>query len=141
MGLEKGSAGVLAARRSVWALNPFKRGSAIENIIRLRRNLHRTFPTIDRFENGIATSIKSIDLAAKTYKNERALERVLKNYVTQLARFKGARVGKQVVRGTDINQKVLHLVTPSDISPSLLQRVRTFAKEKGVDMTTEILKE
>ena len=112
----------------------------IENLIGLRRNLHRCFPVIDRFANGVATSIKSINLASKTYKTERALKRLIEGYVKQLAKFATKEVGRQTVNAADISKKVLHLVTNSEISPTLLQRLRTFPQNEGVEITTEIPK-
>jgi hypothetical protein len=70
-----GRLSAIAARNSVWGLGPTARGNAIE--VLLGGNLPRTFPVIDRFLNGVATSIKSIDLRAITYQNPANLERVL----------------------------------------------------------------
>jgi Pretoxin HINT domain len=39
----------------VWLKNPFLRGQILEKSV--GRNLHQNFPVLDRFENGIATSI------------------------------------------------------------------------------------
>ncbi|MCI0738942.1 MAG: hypothetical protein L0Y72_07850 [Gemmataceae bacterium] len=49
-----------AGSRGVWDLGPVLRGYAIEQ--RLGGNLPAGFRVIDRFDNGIATSIKSMDL-------------------------------------------------------------------------------
>jgi RHS repeat-associated protein len=47
--------------RSVWEMNPLQRGTEIENMLGRSPELPRNFPVIDRFANGVATSIKSID--------------------------------------------------------------------------------
>lgn len=46
-------------------LAPVARGNYIETA--LGGGLPRTFPVIDRFLNGVATSVKSLDLLSKTY--------------------------------------------------------------------------
>ncbi len=75
--------------QSVWSLNPFQRGQAIENMLGRSSQLTQNFPVIDRFENGVATSIKSIDLAAKTYQNVDALKSVVTGYVDKMANYQG----------------------------------------------------
>src|SRR5271169_6768422 len=73
--------------KSVWDLNPFQRGREIEQAI--GTNLPSNFPTIDRFENGVATSIKSLDLEAPTYQSVSTLSRTLTNYIDKVADFAG----------------------------------------------------
>ncbi|MEO6062344.1 MAG: RHS repeat-associated core domain-containing protein, partial [Thermoflexales bacterium] len=58
---------VVRAAQDVWKMRPFDRGQAIEDLLGRSPNLVRNFPGIDRFTNGVATSIKSIDVGAKTY--------------------------------------------------------------------------
>lgn len=52
---------------SVWAKDWSTRGMEID--AKLGGNLPPFFPTIDKFENGVVTSIKSVDLTAPTYQN------------------------------------------------------------------------
>ncbi|SCL34140.1 RHS repeat-associated core domain-containing protein [Micromonospora pallida] len=59
-GLTGGLGSALRAAGSAWKLNQFARGLAIE--AKLGGNLPKNFPTIDKFANGVATSIKSMDL-------------------------------------------------------------------------------
>ncbi|NBE84082.1 RHS repeat-associated core domain-containing protein [Micromonospora rubida] len=75
----------LKAGSSVWKLNQFERGLAIE--AKLGGNLPRSFPTIDRFANGTATSIKSVDLTAKSYQTAGQLTSRLQGYVDKAAGF------------------------------------------------------
>ncbi len=77
---------------SVWSLNGFKRGREIEAVF--GNNLGWNFPVIDKFENGVVTSIKSIDIGAKTYKNLGALFSKLKGYVDDVAGFGGEKNGE-----------------------------------------------
>jgi filamentous hemagglutinin len=73
--------------RSVWRHAPVRRGVAIERA--LGRNLPGNFPVIDRFVDGVATSIKSIGIGSKWYRKAGNLERRLKSDIRKLARFQG----------------------------------------------------
>jgi RHS repeat-associated protein len=75
-GLGGASAGTAAS--SVWDLGWSARGGAIEQT--LGANLPRTFPVIDAFENGVANSIKSVDLTAVTYQAPDALASKLERF-------------------------------------------------------------
>ncbi len=75
----------VAAGSGLWKLNPFARGQQIEQA--LGHNLPSNFPVIDRFENGLATSIKSLDLDAAAYQSSATLNRALTGYVDKVAGF------------------------------------------------------
>ncbi len=130
-----GGAGAGAAAESaVWGLGPTTRGGVIETM--LGANLPRTFPVIDRFVGGVATSIKSIDLAAASYGNPANLERVLTNYVDKLAGFSGGKLGTTVVEGSQIGSKVLEVAIPqgaaSGAQQAVLSRVAAQAAQQGI---------
>ncbi|MRR31689.1 hypothetical protein EG834_15470, partial [bacterium] len=61
--------------QDVWKMNPFTRGGEIESTLGRSPNLAQNFPVIDRYNNGLATSIKSLDLGAKSYQNLTTLTR------------------------------------------------------------------
>ena len=96
------------AAGSVWNLAPFARGRAIEDIVfaGLRR-LHPNFPTVDAFEEGIATSLKSLDLQAASYASTSALLSKLGSYAAKLSAFNGARYAGQRVLEQEIKERVL----------------------------------
>jgi RHS repeat-associated protein len=100
-----------AARRasSVWRLNPFARGRAIERFILGRpANIPvSNFPVIDDFANGVATSIKSLDLTADSYQAASALSGKLGEYASKLSTFAGRTWGGFTVQGNQIAQRVL----------------------------------
>ena len=50
-----------------WEKPPLERGDIIDKA--MGNNLGHNFPTIDKVENGVVTSVKSRDLGAKTYQN------------------------------------------------------------------------
>lgn len=107
---------------SVWNMGPAPRGLAIE--AQLGANLPGNFPTIDRFANGVATSIKSIDLNASSYQNAAALTSKITGYIDSVAGFlqDGAakQVGSTVVRAEEITARELDLAIPPGASPSQL---------------------
>jgi hypothetical protein len=51
--------------------------------VRLGRTLHENVPGIDKSPDGVATSIKSIDLKAATYQNAAGLTGRLAKYVNE----------------------------------------------------------
>ena len=58
-----------------WEKPPLERGDIIDKA--MGNNLGHNFPTIDKVENGVVTSVKSRDLGAKTYQNGNKLEKVI----------------------------------------------------------------
>jgi hypothetical protein len=76
------------AANSPWLLGPFARGRAIEELLlRGLPNIIKTsnFPVIDRFYQGVAWSIKSIDATAASYQSGAALVSRLSGYAKTLS--------------------------------------------------------
>lgn len=107
-------------RSAVWELGLADRGLAIET--RLGANTPKGFPTIDRWINGVATSIKSLDLTAKTYQNVAALTRRINGYVDKLWAFEGEEFGGLVIAESAIVSRELILVVPSGIQTAAQTR-------------------
>jgi hypothetical protein len=118
---------VLKAARpanSVWSLDPFARGRAIERMI-LGRAANITvsnFPVIDDYANGIATSIKSLDLTASSYSSATGLSSRLADYARRLAQFGGSTWGGVTIPplGQTIQSRVL-LVAFEQGAPTVQQ--------------------
>jgi hypothetical protein len=108
----------VAARGGVttgaWALGWAARGQAIEQS--LGANLPSSFPVIDRFLGGTATSIKSIDLNAATYQNIGSLTSKLNGYVDAVANFNGATFSGVAINSSQITARQLQLAIPSGSS-------------------------
>jgi len=68
---------------------------------------------IDKFANGLATSIKSLDLTAKSYQKAEALASKINGYVDKLADFNGAKLGGAEVKGSEITSRELQLAVPA----------------------------
>jgi filamentous hemagglutinin len=78
---------------------------------RLGKNLPSNYPVIDRFEHGIATSIKSMDLAAPSYRNAAAISHVGQGYIDKVAQFQprpwaGARIKVSEIQGLSMELAV-----------------------------------
>jgi filamentous hemagglutinin len=101
------------------------------------------FPTVDRYENGVVTSNKSIDLNAPSYQNMRQLATTLENYIDKVADFNGAARGHVDIRRSDITGRQLQIaIPPGSMSPAqkaVFAAAATEAKIKGVTIiVTEI---
>jgi hypothetical protein len=101
----------LASGESVWSLSNARRGELIEDALGFNMRA-RNFPVIDRWANGVATSIKSINLMAKTYRSGAKLRGRLVGMIDKLADFKGARWGGQRIRGGQIRKRRLLVAIP-----------------------------
>src|SRR5690606_25861974 len=79
-------------------------------------NLPRNFPTVDRFLNGVATSIKSVDLRLASFQNIGHLSRTVQGYVTKLSQFNGRVWAGRAVLEQDITSRQLLLAIPPGAS-------------------------
>lgn len=123
-------------RLSVWATDRSTRGLEIEK--QLGANLPRSFPTIDKFEKGVATSVKSVDLTSATYQNMSALGSKLRGYVDKVANFNGASWDGTVIRARDVRQRVLQVAIQPGVESSaqrtVLDQLDQYAMSKGVKL-------
>jgi len=123
--------------QSVWQLSPWERGRVIESVLGRSPELAENFPVIDRFENGVATSIKSIDLNAPSYQDPARLSSTVIRYLNTLARWNGQEPawGGFRIGSSEIQGKVLELAVPPGASPSqwrMLIQLQQAATEIGV---------
>ena len=130
MGIESGVA--TAAEESVWNLGWGSRGLAIEQ--QLGGNLPAGFPVIDNFANGVATSIKSIDLNAATYRNTATLASRLNNYVDSVSGFNGANWANVDIKASQITARQLSLAIPSGSASAAQQTVINAAAARAQGM-------
>jgi hypothetical protein len=123
---------------TIWELGWGARGVAAE---RMRgTSLPQNFPTIDRFANGIATSIKSIDLNASSYQELWRLEGRINYYVNRLAAFNGARWANVRILPEQITGRSLDLIVPrgslSGEREETIARCRIRARRLGIGIVT-----
>jgi hypothetical protein len=99
---------------------------------RLGRTLHENFPVIDKIPDGIATSIKSIDLNAATYQNAAGLTGRLQKYVNEVSEFVDGQLGEDVVLPSDIKGRALSLAVPkgsiTETQKAAIENVRRWAR-------------
>lgn len=121
-------------------LAPIARGNAIEAILAKAFGgaLPRAFPVIDRFKDGVATSVKSLDLSSATYQNAANLTSRLKGHVDSLARFRGATHGQTTIVERQITKRVLEVViqkgTMTDTQTKALHKAINYARANGVEV-------
>ena len=117
------------ADAAAWKLGWDPRGRYFE--MRLGRTLHENFPVIDKIPDGIATSIKSIDLNAAAYQNATGLTRRLVDCVVEVSEFVGDSFANDVVRFSDIKGRALSLAVPkgsiTKTQRAVIEEVRRWA--------------
>ena len=118
----------------IWDMKPFDRGMVIEKML---GGWCDNFPVIDKYDKitKTATSIKSIDLNAKSYASPRAITRKLKEYTDALYNFTRYKNKNHNVQ--EILQKKLEIAIPSNSSEAALQAVDDaikYANDKGIEV-------
>jgi filamentous hemagglutinin len=117
-------------------------GAEIENMLGRSPQLARNFPVIDRFENGVATSIKSLDLGAKSYQNIGALTRTVQGYVNTLANWRGAYWGGVPIENHQIVGREVLLAVPPGASQAQLNallQLQEWAATQGVTLNVVVV--
>ena len=127
------------APTGVWAKKPFERGWEIEKAL---GGMMNNFPVIDKFTvgaKGIAssiTSIKSIDVTAKTYQKGNNFYNTIKGYVDDLANFSTTTYGGVTVKVNQNTSRILELALPpvqlTKSQADQLDKITKEASKKGV---------
>lgn len=143
------AAGLLGAPRGpspggpspVWKLGWAARGRAINKEYG-DPTFPDNYPIIDKNPNGVATSVKSIDLTAKTYQKEASLTYRLNQYVADVQEFEGANWGTVKISKADINSRAVQLIVPegslNKTNQTLIGGVRARAM-KDTDRPVDII--
>ncbi len=125
---------------SDWRLGWAKRGQTINEKYG-DPTFPPNYPVIDKIPDGIATSIKSIDLNAATYHKEQSLTYRIEKYVEAVRDFNGADWGDKIVWSDDIAGRALQLVVPqgsvTEAQRLVIEAVRTRVRQSNrpVDIT------
>jgi hypothetical protein len=117
------------AASEFWKLGWAARGAAIHEA--LGANLPFAFKGIDNFTDGIATSIKTIDLNAATYQDAIRLSYRINDYIRKLAKFDGAEYGDISIDASDITTRVLNVAVPKGSITSVQHAAIEAAKERA----------
>ncbi len=128
------AAGPLTAAQApspVWKLGWGKRGQIIDAKFR-DPTFPVNFPIIDKIPNGIATSVKSIDLNAATYQNEAILIKRVEKYVADVREFEPTTWGGKIIDDVDVTGRAVQLVVPkgsmTDARRIIIETIRARAK-------------
>jgi len=108
---EAGLLGTPASASPVWKLGWGLRGQKINEVFG-DPTFPSNYPVIDKIPNGIATSVKSIDLNAATYQNEESLAYRLNKFVADVREFDGDRWGGLLIRDIDIKGRAVQVIVP-----------------------------
>ena len=106
-----GKAAAAEQASEAWTYGWARRGQYFDQLLR-DGSLPALFRTIDNFTDGVATSIKSIDLNAATYQDAARLTYRLNEYVDKLGEYEGGSLQTTTVKLSDISDRVLSLVVP-----------------------------
>ena len=128
--------------KGAWGLKPFDRGKSIEKTLMGWGN---NFPVIDKFDidSRTITSIKSLDLNAKSYQSGNAVYNRVKGYIDKLAGFKEGKWGDKVIESGDFDNRVLELAIPEGVTNSQLEqlkRLKEYAQEQNIQLTIVLAK-
>ena len=118
---------------TAWELGWGARGVALEQL-RLEggRTLPSNTPTIDAFsEDGVAVSIKSIDLNAPWYGNPANLSRLIDSYVNKLVSFENLDWGGVRIEPNQVTGSVLDIVVPKNSGTPAQQDVIAISVERA----------
>jgi hypothetical protein len=106
-----GEATAAGQASEAWTYGWARRGQYFDQLLR-DGSLPALFRTIDNFTDGVATSIKSIDLNAATYQDAARLSYRLNQYVDDLGDYEGGEMSDTIVELSNITDRVLNLVVP-----------------------------
>jgi hypothetical protein len=106
-----GEAAAVEQASEAWTYGWARRGQYFDQLLR-DGSLPALFRTIDNFTDGVATSIKSIDLNAAAYQDAARLTYRLNQYIDKLGEYEGGILSNTEVSLSAISSRVLNLVVP-----------------------------
>ncbi|MEM9686477.1 MAG: DUF6443 domain-containing protein [Bacteroidota bacterium] len=131
--------------KSVWNLNKFQRGRVIEQMLGSGKSgLASNFPVIDKIEDGVAVSIKSMDLTAKSYQSGNRVFNTLKGYIDKLDGFTNAKWGGvNIQEGKSYTSKALELAVQTGKGTQgqwgQIQKAVQYALSKDINVTIRFI--
>lgn len=128
----------------IWEEGNFKRGDYFREYKGV--NLPKLFPVIDGYneKTGEVVAVRSIDLTAPDYTKRKRTEKILKDEIKELGKFKGA---SSVISGVtyevkeeDIRSRTLKIIVPGNTGQAELEAaegLKDYARRKGVLLEIE----
>lgn len=124
---------------SAWRLAFKERGLALEKkalALLGRKELPANFKTFDSFVDGVATSVKSVDLGAATYQKASALRGALRGYIREIQAFTEYVLGKVSVSAEHITSRELVIVLEpgrmSAMQKAVLDEIVKFGADNNI---------
>lgn len=118
----------------VWLSGNFERGYALRRTF--GGNLPSSYPVIARWDNGTATSIKSIDLTAPEYQSGESLSANISEFIDDLSEFSGTADpwGKDdiSISRDQITQRVLIIIIPENSPAEVYDKLMACTATAGV---------
>lgn len=118
----------------IWKEDNFTRGKVIRQMY--GGNLPDTFPVISKFENGMATMIKSLNHTSATYQDSSVFERTITGMINSMYYFNGGSSGGITIKNNDIYCKTIILVLPENdltvTQQKALESVMRYATSKMI---------
>jgi contact-dependent growth inhibition (CDI) system restriction endonuclease-like protein len=118
----------------IWELGWAKRGQMINKKFG-DPTFPGNYPVIDKIPNGVATSVKSIDLNAAAYQNDISLGNRLLQYVEDVRDYDGARWGGLDIQAGQITGRAVQLIVPkgsmTDAQRIVLNWIRKIANQNN----------
>lgn len=118
----------------IWELSNFERGARFRE--KYGANLPFSYPRVAIWDGGQVTSIKSVDLTAPSYTNELVLRNHLEGLILNVALFRGAAQGGVVISQSEITERRLLLIVPTNLpahtDQAFFNRLDEFAGMNGV---------
>ena len=109
--LAKYADNVVKLDKDAWEMSPVKRGDYFDDLF--GNNLGHNFPVVDKLENRVLTSIKSMDLSLKTYQKPNGIfGKILKDAST-LKSFTGKSWANTEIFVGQYDKKVLQIILPN----------------------------
>ena len=102
---------VIYTEDDVWALPAVKRGDYLDKVC--GNNLVHNYPVIDKLENRVITSIKSIDTGLKSYQSAGGIYNKIVKDASVLYKFTGKRWAGIPIEPSMYDSKVLQIVLPN----------------------------
>lgn len=133
----------------VWKKGHCTRGEEIDVFIKnnsLGTKFGKNFPVVDRLEDEVLISIKSLDIGAPSYQNPGKLRSTLGKYANALKNFEGKyfkgddvfRWGDTALNRKEYSKKALEIVLPDIIitenTLKVLEEFKTTMKSQGIEV-------
>jgi hypothetical protein len=118
----------------IWKLGWAKRGQMINEKFG-DPAFPGNYPVIDKIPDGVATSVKSIDLQAATYQNDISLANRLLQYVEDVRDFDGVVWSNLDIQASQITGRAVQLIVPKGsmtaAQRAIIDQVREIAKRSN----------